>query len=160
GRRGGPTGRRTHRDDEPAQRPADPGPADGRHRCGARARADGIAAVLEVLGGPADAALECVGTEESFDQCLGVLRPGGRLGYVGVPATSPTLPLDRLFGQNISVAGGMAPVRPYIDELLPDVLTGKLFPGLVFDRAVPLTEVDRAYSMMDQRKSIKTMLTH
>lgn len=122
--------------------------------------ADGVAAVLETLGGPADAALECVGTEESFEQSLGVLRPGGRLGYVGVPATSPALPLDRMFGANITVAGGMAPVRPYIDLLLPDVLTGKLSPGLVFDRAVPLSQVDRAYTMMDQRTSIKTMLTH
>ncbi len=121
---------------------------------------EGVAAVCELLGGRlADSVLECVGTEESFRQALGVLRPGGHLGFVGVPATDPSLHIGAIFPHNFHIAGGMAPARAYIDELLPDVLAGRISPGLVFDRAVPLGEVGDAYEMMTLRKSIKTMVT-
>ncbi|GAA4818932.1 alcohol dehydrogenase catalytic domain-containing protein [Tomitella cavernea] len=121
---------------------------------------EGVAAVCDLLGGRlADSVLECVGTEESMRQSLGVLRPGGHLGFVGVPATDPALHVSAIFPHNFHLAGGMAPARPYIDELLPDVLAGRISPGLVFDRAVPLDKVGDAYEMMTLRKSIKTMVT-
>lgn len=120
---------------------------------------DGVAEVRELLGGRrADSVLECVGTSESIRQGLGTLRPGGHLGFVGVPATDPSLPIGAIFPHNFRIAGGMAPARPYIDELLPDVLAGRISPGLVFDRAVPLEKVGDAYEMMTLRKSIKTMV--
>ena len=119
----------------------------------------GIAAVHDLLGGiGADSVLECVGTKESMAQALGSVRPGGHLGFVGVPAGAPELPMPTLFKTNITVAGGMAPVRPYIDELLPDVLSGAIKPGLVFDTVLPLAEVADAYAAMDQRRSIKVLL--
>lgn len=119
---------------------------------------EGIGEVRELLGGGADCALECVGTPDSLSQALGVLRPGGSMGFVGVPATNPSLPIGSLFAHNFHVAGGIAPVRPYIVELLPDVLAGRIQPGLVFDRAVPLDKVADAYTMMDERTSIKTVV--
>lgn len=123
-------------------------------------RADeGVAAVRDLLGGRrADSVLECVGTEESIQQGLGVLRPGGSLGFVGVPATNPSLPIGDVFPHNFRIAGGIAPARPYIDELLPDVLRGVISPGLVFDRSVPLDKVGDAYEMMTLRTSIKPMV--
>ena len=91
---------------------------------------DGIAAVKDLLGGiGADSVLECVGTKESMRQALGSVRPGGHLGFVGVPAGAPELPMQVLFNNNVRVAGGMATVRPYIDELLPDVLSGTIEPA-------------------------------
>lgn len=121
---------------------------------------EGVAAVCDLLGGRrADSVLECVGTEESLGQSLGVLHPGGHLGFVGVPATDPALHISEIFPHNLHLAGGMAPARAYIDELLPDVLAGRISPGLVFDRAVPLDKVGDAYEMMTLRKSIKTMVT-
>lgn len=119
----------------------------------------GIAAVQELLGGiGADSVLECVGTKESMAQALGSVRPGGQLGFVGVPAGAPELPMPVLFKTNVHVAGGMAPVRPYIDELLPDVLSGTIEPGLVFDLAMPLDQVPGAYAAMDERRAIKVLL--
>ncbi|MDG3008616.1 zinc-dependent alcohol dehydrogenase family protein [Rhodococcus sp. D2-41] len=120
---------------------------------------DGIAAVEELLGGiGADSVLECVGTKESMRQALGATRPGGSLGFVGVPAGEPELPMPYLFSRNLRVAGGIAPVRPYIDELLPDVLSGAIAPGLVFDLTLPLEQVADAYSAMDERRAIKVLL--
>jgi len=120
---------------------------------------DGIAAVKELLGGiGADAVLECVGTKESMDQALRSARPGGFVGYVGVPAGGPELPVGYMFGNNVNVAGGVAPARAYLPELLPDVLGGALDPGPVFDLELPLDRVADAYTAMDQRQAIKVLL--
>jgi threonine dehydrogenase-like Zn-dependent dehydrogenase len=119
---------------------------------------EGIAKIKELLGGLADCALECVGTKESMDQALHVLRPGGHLGYVGVPAGGPELPLRYLFETNIHVAGGIAPAHTYIPELLPEVLDGRLKPGKVFDLELPLSEAAEAYRAMDERRAIKVLL--
>ena len=120
---------------------------------------EGVAAVEELLGGiGADAVLECVGTKESMQQAIDAARPGGRVGYVGVPAGGAELPISQLFGANVSVGGGVAPVRGYIPELLDDVLSGAIDPGKVFDLVLPLDQAPEAYAAMDERRSIKTML--
>jgi threonine dehydrogenase-like Zn-dependent dehydrogenase len=121
--------------------------------------AEGVAAVHELLGGiGADSVLECVGTAESMQQAIDAARPGGRVGYVGVPAGGAQLPIEQLFSSNISVGGGVAPVRAYLDGLLPDVLSGAIDPGRVFDLELPLSDVAEAYRAMDERRSIKTLL--
>jgi hypothetical protein len=121
--------------------------------------AEGVARVKELLGGiGADAVLECVGTKESMQQSLDSARPGGRVGYVGVPNGGPELPIRKMFGDNISVGGGVAPVRAYLPELLTDVLNGSIEPGKVFDLELPLDKVAEGYAAMDERRSIKTLL--
>jgi threonine dehydrogenase-like Zn-dependent dehydrogenase len=120
---------------------------------------EGIAAVRELLGGDlADCALEAVGTKESMDQALRVVRPGGNVGYVGVPAGGPELPLGYMFGNNVNVAGGVAPARAYIPELLEDVLARRIDPGKVFDLTLSLDEAPEAYAAMDERRAIKVLL--
>jgi threonine dehydrogenase-like Zn-dependent dehydrogenase len=118
---------------------------------------DGVAAVRELLGPDgADAALECVGSQESMAQAVGVVRPGGRLGCVGAPFGQ--LPLGAMFAKNVGYAGGVAPVRAYLPELLADVLAGDLRPGRVFDQELPLAEVAEGYRAMDERRAVKVLL--
>lgn len=105
-----------------------------------------------------DVVLECVGTKESMDQALRSARPGGQVGFVGVPAGGPELPVRQLFSSNVGVRGGMAPVRAYIDELLADVLAGRIDPGRVFDLELPLADVAEAYAAMDERRAIKVIV--
>ncbi len=120
---------------------------------------EGVARVRDVLGGiGADAVLECVGTKESMQQALDSTRPGGRVGFVGVPNGGAELPIRQMFSNNITVGGGVAPVRAYLDELLPEVLDGTLEPGRVFDLELPLDQVADAYAAMDERRSIKALL--
>jgi threonine dehydrogenase-like Zn-dependent dehydrogenase len=120
---------------------------------------DGVAKVKELLGGiGADSVLECVGTKESMRQALNSTRPGGQVGYVGVPAGGPELPIGKLFGTNVGVAGGVAPVRAYLPELLDDVLAGTIDPGRVFDLTLPLEQTPEAYGAMDERRAIKVLL--
>ena len=102
--------------------------------------------------------LECVGSEPSMVTALRIVRPGGAIGRVGVPhyeAIPNSLPA---FYHNITVSGGPAPVRAYIDELLPDVLEGRIEPGRVFDRVIGLDGVPDGYRAMNDRKAIKVMI--
>jgi threonine dehydrogenase-like Zn-dependent dehydrogenase len=104
------------------------------------------------------AVLECVGTEQSIQTSVEIVRPGGAIGRVGVPHY-PAIPLAQpLFYKNAKVGGGPAPVRAYVDELLPDVLDGKIEPGRVFDRTVGLDGVPDGYRAMADRESIKVMV--
>lgn len=121
---------------------------------------EGAAAVREILDGiGADHVLECVGTADSMKQAMLSARPGGRIGYVGVPH-DVELNVPAMFSRNLGIAGGVAPVRAYLDELLPDVLDGTVRPGAVFDLAVPLDQVADGYRAMDERTAVKTMLTY
>jgi threonine dehydrogenase-like Zn-dependent dehydrogenase len=119
---------------------------------------DGAARIKELTGGiGADAVLECVGTNDSMLQAFGSARPGSTVGFVGVPH-GVDLPVSRMFGKNIGLAGGMAPVRAYLPELLDLVTSGTVDPGLVFDARMPLAEVAEGYRAMDERRAIKVYL--
>ncbi|MCW2710111.1 MAG: dehydrogenase [Marmoricola sp.] len=117
--------------------------------------ADRIKDLTDGVG--ADAVLECVGTHDSMLQAFGCARPGSTVGFVGVPH-GVELPLRRMFTKNIGLAGGMAPVRAYLPELLELVASGAVDPGLVFDARMPLEQVAEGYRAMDERRAIKVYL--
>ena len=104
--------------------------------------------------------LEAVGHLPAFEQCLGVVRPGGVISRVGVPQfeTAP-VGFGGLFGRNITLNGGPAPVRAYLEQTIPKVLDGTINPGRVFDRVMTLEEAPQAYAAMDSRAALKVMLT-
>jgi threonine dehydrogenase-like Zn-dependent dehydrogenase len=119
---------------------------------------EGEAAVRELTDGQgADAVLECVGTDQSMLTAFKVARPGATVGFVGVP-NSAQAPIGLMFSRNIGLAGGVAPVRAYLPELVAMVLDGRIDPGRVFDVELPLEEVAEGYRMMDQREAIKVLL--
>ncbi len=119
---------------------------------------DGIAEVRDITDGiGVDAALECVGTDEAMKTAIGVTRPGGGVGFVGVPH-GVELPIRTLFERNIGVRGGIAPVRRYLPDLLALVQDRAIDPGKVFDLTLPLEEAPEGYRAMDERRAIKVML--
>jgi threonine dehydrogenase-like Zn-dependent dehydrogenase len=119
---------------------------------------EGAAAIRELTRGVgADAVLECVGTDAAVTTAFEIARPGSTVGFVGVPH-GVELPVRRMFGKNIGLAGGMAPVRAYLPELMRLVLEGTINPGLVFDSTMPLAEVAEGYRAMDERRSVKVLL--
>ena len=118
----------------------------------------GAKAVEDLLDGiGADAVLECVGTKASMEQALGTVRDGGSIGFVGVPH-GVEFPARQLFSRNVGVAGGVAPVRAYLPELLDDVIAGRLDPGPVFDLELPLADVAQGYDAMHERRAVKVLL--
>jgi threonine dehydrogenase-like Zn-dependent dehydrogenase len=119
---------------------------------------EGAAAVKEITAGVgADAVLECVGTGDAMGTAFAVARPGATVGFVGVPH-GVELPVGRMFQKNVGLAGGIAPVRRYLPELLDLVLSGRINPGLVFDSTLPLDRVADGYRAMDERRSIKVLI--
>jgi threonine dehydrogenase-like Zn-dependent dehydrogenase len=119
---------------------------------------DGAAIIKDLTDGVgADAVLECVGTADAMRQAFAVARPGSTVGFVGVPH-GVEVPVARMFAKNIGLAGGVAPVRRYLPELLDLVTSGAVNPGLVFDSVLPLSEVAAGYRAMDERAAIKVLL--
>jgi threonine dehydrogenase-like Zn-dependent dehydrogenase len=106
----------------------------------------------------AHSVLECVGTEQATLTAVSIARPGGAVGRVGVPHYEAVPAAQPTFYGNITVSGGPAPVRAYIEELLPDVLEGRIEPGRVFDRVVGLEEVPEGYRAMNEREALKVMV--
>jgi len=102
--------------------------------------------------------LECVGLEQSTLTALSIARPGGAVGRVGVPQEMSIPAAKPSFFNNVTISGGPAPVRAYIEELLPEVLEGKIEPGLVFDQVTNIDGVPEGYRAMNDRKSIKVMI--
>ncbi|HEU5037004.1 MAG TPA: zinc-dependent alcohol dehydrogenase family protein [Nocardioides sp.] len=118
----------------------------------------GVEAVKEITKGVgADAVLECVGTDDAMKSAFQMARPGATVGFVGVPH-GVELPVRRMFQGNIGLAGGMAPTRKYMPELLAMVLDGRIEPGLVFDLTLPLDEVAEGYRAMDERRAVKVLI--
>ncbi len=119
---------------------------------------EAVAAVLDATGGGAESVLECVGAQSSMDLAIGVARPGGRVGFVGVPAQVEAIDVRRMFSNNIALHGGVAPARAYIPELLADVAAGTLDPSPVLDLTVGLDGVPEGYAAMDERRAVKVLV--
>jgi threonine dehydrogenase-like Zn-dependent dehydrogenase len=119
---------------------------------------EGLNRIMELTNGRGvHSVLECVGTEQAIDDSVAMARPGGAIGRVGVPHYNG-IPGQTSFYKNVTVGGGPAPVRAYIDELLPDVLEGRIEPGRVFDRVIGIEEAPAGYVAMDTRESIKVLI--
>jgi threonine dehydrogenase-like Zn-dependent dehydrogenase len=119
---------------------------------------DGVARIRELTGGiGADSVLECVGTQQSMSQALHSTRPGGNVGFVGVPH-DVAIDGQELFFSHVGLRGGPAPVRRFLPDLIDRVLNHRIEPGKVFDLTLPLGQVAEAYKAMDERRAIKALL--
>ncbi|MGX7826354.1 zinc-binding dehydrogenase [Actinokineospora sp. 24-640] len=120
---------------------------------------EGVERVRELTGGDGvHAVLECVGLKPAIETAFGIVRDGGTISRVGVPQY-PDVPADAgSFMRNITLTGGVAPARAYIDELLPDIIEGRIDPGQVFDRTIGLDEVPAGYRAMAERAAIKVLV--
>lgn len=119
---------------------------------------EGAAQIKELTQGiGADSVLECVGTKESMMQAIRATRPGGSIGYVGLPH-GVELNGQELFFSHVHLHGGPAPVRRYLPKLIDLVWSRKINPGKVFDLTLPLEKVAEGYRAMDERRAIKALL--
>jgi hypothetical protein len=120
---------------------------------------EAIERVRQLTGGlGAHSVLECVGLDQATVTALGIVRAGGAVGRVGVPQDEVIPASVPTFFKNVTIAGGPAPARAYIPQLLPDVMAGQIHPGLVFDRVTGLDGVPDGYRAMDEREAIKVMI--
>ncbi len=119
---------------------------------------EAVEEIIELTNGGANHVLECVGAESAFETAAQSVRPGGSIGYVGVPHLESPDFVNQMFRKNVSFEGGPAPVREYLEELMEDVLQGNLDPSPVLDNKVDLDGVPEGYEAMDNRDAIKVMV--
>ncbi len=121
---------------------------------------DAVQSILDMTRGGARHVLECVGSTSAMNQAIQLVRPGGSIGYVGVPhgPAHDGLNIMTLFFKNVSFRGGPAPVRAYMEELMADVLDGKLDPAPVFDKTVGLDGIPEGYAAMHNREALKVLV--
>lgn len=121
---------------------------------------EAVERALDLTNGGANHVMECVGAASAMDTAISVARPGGTVGYVGVPHGVEDEGLDvfSLFTDNVTLNGGVAPVRAYAEELMADVLQGTLDPSPVFTKTVDLEGVPEGYRAMDERDAIKVLV--
>ena len=120
---------------------------------------EAVELVRELTGGlGAHSALECVGLKQASVTALSIVRPGGAVGRVGVPQEESIPEGVSTFFDNVTIAGGPAPARAYVEELLPDVFEGRIEPGRVFDRFGRLDDVPDGYRAMNEREAIKVLI--
>ena len=116
------------------------------------------AAIMEMTGGTGvDAALECVGTNQSMATAFAIARPGSIVGAIGAPH-GVVVPIETVIFRNVGLRGGVSPARVYIPELMEDVLAGRIKPGRVFDFETDLDHVADGYAAMDERRAIKSLV--
>jgi threonine dehydrogenase-like Zn-dependent dehydrogenase len=104
-----------------------------------------------------DAALECVGTNQSMATAFAIARPGSIVGAIGAPH-GVVVPIETVIFRNVGLRGGVSPARVYLPELMDDVLAGRINPGRVFDFETDLDHVAEGYAAMDERRAIKSLV--
>jgi alcohol dehydrogenase len=114
--------------------------------------------ILDATDGGVRCVVEAVGSQATMDFGVSIVRPGGALSFVGVPYGVSTFDARRLFSNNVSIGGALAPTRAYIDELMADVADGLIDPGAVLTLRLPLESAPQGYAAMDNRSTIKVML--
>ena len=120
---------------------------------------DGAEKVRELSGGDVThTVLECVGTRTALETAFAMTRAGGTVSRVGAPQYEEFTMGFGYFMNNIRLVGGVAPARAYIPQILPDVLEGRIEPGLMFDRSVGLDEIPDGYRAMADRQALKVMI--
>ena len=115
--------------------------------------------IRELTSGGAPHVVEAVGKQESLDLAVGVARPGGTVSFVGVPHHVKTAPLSDIFHNNLSLCGGVAPVRAYLPQLIASLEAGQIDPSPVLDLTLALDSVAEGYAAMDERRAVKVLLT-
>jgi threonine dehydrogenase-like Zn-dependent dehydrogenase len=119
------------------------------------AAAEALMAMTDGIG--VDAALECVGTNQSMATAFAIARPGSVVGAIGAPH-GVEVPIETVIFRNVGLRGGVAPVRRYLPELLEAVLAGAINPGRIFDFETDLEHVVDGYRAMDERRAVKAMV--
>jgi threonine dehydrogenase-like Zn-dependent dehydrogenase len=119
---------------------------------------DAAKKIVDATDGGVLCVVEAVGSQATMDLGVSICRPGGTVSYVGVPYGVSTFNARKLFVDNISIAGALAPTRAYIDELMADVVNGTIDPGAVLTLRLPLDATPQGYLAMDDRSTIKVML--
>jgi threonine dehydrogenase-like Zn-dependent dehydrogenase len=115
---------------------------------------DIVAEVLRLTGG-VDVAIEALGTQQTFENCLRCVRPGGALSSLGVYSGKLSVPYEA-FGAGLADVRIVTTLCPGGKErmrrLLAMVESGAFDPSPLITHTFPLAEIVSAYELFGSRK--------
>jgi threonine dehydrogenase-like Zn-dependent dehydrogenase len=119
-------------------------------------REDPVARVMELTEGRgADVAIEALGTQETFESCLRVLKPGGTLSSLGVYAGKLELPLDAFaagIGDHRIVTTLCPGGKERMRRLLSVVASGRADLRPLVTHRFPLDRIEEAYDLFGHQR--------
>ena len=118
-----------------------------------------VRALTRGLG--ADVAIEAVGTPATFESCVEMVRPGGRVANIGVHGSPATLHLERDWIRDLTITMGLVDTRT-TPTLLRMVEAGQLDVGGLITHRFALDAVDEAYTVFANaaaNSALKVVLT-
>ena len=86
-----------------------------------------------------------------------VTRPGGRVGFVGVPH-GVSMDGTEVFYSHVEMRGGPAPVRGYLPDLVERIVAAGSTRARSSTSSCPSKEAAEGYAGMDERRAIKALL--
>lgn len=120
------------------------------------------ALISEATGGlGVDAVIEAVGADETIQQAIQWVRPGGTVSVVGVNVRMDfPFPLGLALMKDLTFRMGLCPVPESWPALIPLVASGRLAPERVFTHRMALSEGSEAYRLFAERRDgvIKVLL--
>jgi alcohol dehydrogenase len=107
-----------------------------------------------------DAVLECVGGGETLTTAIQIVKPGGKIGFIGFYSEPVKVSMLDFYLKDLTLKGGVCPAKNYISRLMPLIENGKIDPTLVISHRLHLSQTGNGYELMDRRKNgaIKVVL--
>lgn len=112
-----------------------------------------LAAVMEATGGRgADSVIEAVGRDETINDAIMAVKPGGTVSVVGVSSNlAHPFPMAIAMVKGITFRICVADIPSTWDNLIPLVANGKLAPEDVFTHRLGLSQAPEAYRLFDAK---------
>ena len=102
-----------------------------------------------------DVAIEALGTQQTFEQCLRVLRPGGVLSSLGVYAGKLTVPADAFAAGlgDLSIVSTLCPGgKERMRRLMAIVMSGQVDLRPLVTHRFPLERIEEAYDLFSHQR--------
>lgn len=117
-------------------------------------KSDVVSEIKRMTGGGADVAIEALGTQETFENCLRSLRPGGTLSSLGVYSGKLCLPCDAFaagIGDHRIVTTLCPGGKERMRRLMNMVQSGRFNPRPLLTHSFALKAIKEAYRVFGQR---------
>lgn len=112
---------------------------------------DPVAKIMELTGGRGvDVAIEALGTQQTFESCLRVLKPGGVLSSLGVYSGKLELPLDAYaagLGDHTVVSTLCPGGKERMRRLMAVIAAGRADLRALVTHRFPLDRIEEAYEL-------------
>jgi threonine dehydrogenase-like Zn-dependent dehydrogenase len=119
-------------------------------------KTDPVEEIMRLTAGRGvDVAIEALGTQQTFDACLRVLRPGGTLSSLGVYSTDLTIPLGPFaagLGDHKIITSLCPGGKERMRRLMSMIASRRVDVGAMVTHRFKLDDIETAYELFSQQR--------